>query len=88
MDEEMCLVDSCTTNTILRDTCYFQTLRKNGDVTTIAGSGKHIVGTGRATIILPNGTELVIQEALLYPESTNFVKLQRHTCKQFSCRNQ
>jgi len=46
MDEEMCLVDSCTTNTILRDTCYFQTLRKNGDVTTIAGSGKHIVGTG------------------------------------------
>ena len=46
MDEEMCLVDSCTTNTILRDTCYFQTLRKNeGDVTTIAGSGKHIVGT-------------------------------------------
>ena len=71
MDEEMCLVDSCTTNTILRDTCYFLTLRKNeGDVTTIAGSGKHIVGTGRATIILPNGTELVIQEALLYPEST------------------
>jgi len=71
MEEELCLVDSCTTDTILRDTRYFQTLRKNDEnITTITGSGMHIVGTGRATIILPNGTELVIQEALLYPEST------------------
>src|SRR5581483_1993009 len=65
------LIDSCTTGTILRDTRYFQTLRKNDEnITTVAGSERHIVGTGRATIILPNGTELVIQEALLYSEST------------------
>ena len=71
MEEELCLVDSCTTDTILRETRYFQTLRKSDEnITTITGSGMHIVGTGRATIILPNGTELVIQEALLYPEST------------------
>jgi len=81
MDEEMCLVDSCTTNTILQDTCYFLTLRKNeGDVTTIAGSSKHIVGTGRATIILPNGTELVIQEALLYTESTRTLLSIKDIC--------
>jgi peptide/histidine transporter 3/4 len=56
---------------ILRDTPYFQTIRKNDEnITTIIGSDTHIVGVGRATIILPNGTELVIQEALLYPEST------------------
>jgi archaellum component FlaF (FlaF/FlaG flagellin family) len=58
-------------DTILRDTKYFQTLRKNNEnITTITSNGKQIVGTGRATIILPNGTELVIQEALLFPEST------------------
>jgi hypothetical protein len=61
MEEELCLVDSCTTHAILRDTKYFQTLRKNNENnTTITGNGKQIVGTGRATIILPNGTELVI----------------------------
>ena len=72
MEEEICLVDSCTTDTILsRDIKYFQTLRKNYEnITTITGSGTQIVGIGRATIILPNGLELVIQEALLYPEST------------------
>ena len=71
MEEEICLVDSCTTNTVLRDTRYFHTLRKyEEDITTIIGSGKQIDGTGRATIILPNGTTLVIAEALLYPEST------------------
>ena len=37
---------------------------------TIAGCGSHIVGSGRATIILPMGTTLIINDALLYPEST------------------
>lgn len=71
MEEEICLVDSGTTNNVLRDTRYFQTLRKyKEDITTITGSGKQIIGTGRAMIVLPNGTTLVIAEALLYPEST------------------
>jgi hypothetical protein len=28
MEEELCLVDSCTTNTILRELKYFQTLKR------------------------------------------------------------
>jgi hypothetical protein len=37
-EEEICLVDSGTTNTILRETRYFQTLtKKNGNIMTIAG---------------------------------------------------
>ena len=61
MEEKICLIDSCTTDTILRDTRYFQTTRnKDENITTITGSDTHIVGVGRATIILPNGMELVI----------------------------
>jgi hypothetical protein len=71
MEEEMCLVDSGTTNSILREIKYFQTLTKNrGNVLTIAGRDAVIVGSGRATIILPMGTTLVIENALLYPDST------------------
>ena len=70
-EEELCLVDSGTTNTILREMKYFQTLRKReGNVMTIAGRDALIVGSGRATIILPMGTQLTIEDALLYPEST------------------
>ena len=71
MDEEIYPVDSCTTGTVLWDTRYLQTLWKyEGSITTIIGNDNKIVGTGRATIILPNGTVLVINEALLYPDST------------------
>jgi hypothetical protein len=69
--EETCLADSGTTNTILRETKYFESITKHpGNIMTIAGCGQNIVGSGRATIILPNGTTLLINEALLYPEST------------------
>jgi hypothetical protein len=68
MEEELCLVESCTTNTILRELKYFQTLKKSkGNVTTIAGRDAIIVGLGRATIVLPMGTQTVIEDALLYP---------------------
>ena len=71
MEEELCLVDSATTNTILREIKYFQTLTKSkGKVTTIVGRDAVIVGSGRAIIILPMGTQLVIEDALLYPDST------------------
>ena len=53
-EAEICLVDSGTTNTILRETRYFWTLRKkNGNIMTIAGSNAHIVGTGSTTLVLP-----------------------------------
>ena len=53
MDEELCLVDSGTTNSILRETKYFQTLtKKQGNILIIAGRDATIVGTSRATIVL------------------------------------
>ena len=53
----MCLVDSGTTNSILREIKYFQTLTKlNGDILTIAGRDAVIVGKGRAIFTLPMGT--------------------------------
>ena len=71
MEEEMCLVDSGTTNSILRETKYFQTLtERQGNVLTIAGRDAMIVGTGKATITLPMGTQITIKNALLYPNST------------------
>jgi hypothetical protein len=57
MEEEMCLVDSCTTNSILRETKYFQTLtQRSENVLTIAGRDATIVGSSRGTIMFPNGT--------------------------------
>jgi hypothetical protein len=71
MEEELCLVDSGTTNSILRETKYFQTLTKRqGNVLTIAGRDATIIGSGCATITLPMCTQLTIEDALLYPDST------------------
>jgi hypothetical protein len=65
MEEEMCLVDSCTTNTILRETKYFQTLTKRtGNILTIAGRDTCIVGSGKATIIFSMGTQVTIENVL------------------------
>ena len=70
MEEELCLVDSGTTNSILREMKYFQTLKKmNGDILTIAGRDTVIVGTGRAIFTLTSGTKVTIEDALLYPDS-------------------
>jgi hypothetical protein len=68
----MRLVDSCTTNSILRETKYFQTVtRRTGNILTIAGHDTNIVGFGRATIVLPMGTQVTIENTLLYPDSTH-----------------
>ena len=71
MEEELCLVDSGATNSILREMKYFQTLKKtNGDILTIAGRDTVIVGTGRAIFTLPSGTHVTIEDVLLYPDSS------------------
>jgi hypothetical protein len=65
MDEEICLVNSYTTNTILREIKYFQTLTKRtGNILTIIGRDACIVGSKKATIILPMGTQVTIENAL------------------------
>ena len=67
----MYLVDSCTTNTILSEVRYFQTLTKReGMVLTITGRDAMILASGKDTITLPMGTQVHIKEALLYPDST------------------
>jgi hypothetical protein len=72
MEEEMCLVDSCTINTILREMKYFQTLTKmTGNILTIVGRDTCIVGSRKATIILLMGTHITIENAWLYPDSTH-----------------
>lgn len=71
MEEELCLVDSGTTNSILREIKYFQTLNKSkGNVMTIAGRDAIVIGSGQAIITLPMGTQITMEDALLYPEST------------------
>ena len=55
---------------LLRETKYFQTLTKRqGNVLTIDGRDAMIVGSGHATIVLPMGTQITIEDALLYPDS-------------------
>jgi hypothetical protein len=69
-EAEICLVDSGTTNTILRETRYFQILtKKSENIMTIAGSNAHIVSTGSATLVLPMGTQIFVKDSLLYPNS-------------------
>jgi hypothetical protein len=82
MEEEMCLVDSCTTNSILRESKYFQTLtRMTGNILTIAGRDMNIVGSGRATIVIPMDTQVTIENALLYLDSTHTLLSYRDICK-------
>jgi hypothetical protein len=70
MEEEIYLVDSCTTNAILRDTKYFQTItRRSKNILIITGRDAMIVGSGRAIITFPNGTQIIIDDILLYPDS-------------------
>jgi hypothetical protein len=38
---------------------------------TIAGRDTNIVGSGRATMVIPMGTQVTIENALLYPDSTH-----------------
>jgi hypothetical protein len=69
--KDICIVDSGTTNTILKETKYFHKIMKNvGSITTITRSDSCVIGSGKATITLPMGIQIQIKEALLYPEST------------------
>ena len=58
-NEDGCLLDSATTHTILRNKKYFHNLiLAKTNVITISGFANLIEGSGRANIMLPNGTKL------------------------------
>jgi hypothetical protein len=70
----MCIVDSCTINSILKEIKYFQTLiRRTVNILTITGHDMNIVGSGQATIVIPMSTQVTIENALLYPDSTRIL---------------
>ena len=64
-----CLLDSGATHMILKNRKYFSNLLHQENVNTILGTVKLIEGTGKACIILPMGTKLVINDALYLSKS-------------------
>ena len=67
---DICLADCATTHFILQQKKYFSQLTlAPSNVTTISGSVNLIEGSDRATIILPGGTVLHLQDALYSTQS-------------------
>ncbi|KAI3811307.1 hypothetical protein L1987_21028 [Smallanthus sonchifolius] len=65
-----CLVDSGSTNTILKHKKFFSELSPaETPIGTISGVSNLIEGFGRACIILPSGTKLIINDALYASKS-------------------
>ncbi|MFS7999224.1 putative RNA-directed DNA polymerase [Helianthus anomalus] len=70
-DADICIADSGATHTILKSKKYFYELKPTkGTVDTISGPTNLIEGVGKANLILPNGTKLLIENALFSPKST------------------
>ncbi|KAG4206816.1 hypothetical protein ERO13_A03G030750v2 [Gossypium hirsutum] len=66
----MCLANSATIHTILKDKKYFSHLTmSNAHVNAISGSSKLIEGSRRVIILLPKGTNFVIDDTLYSTKS-------------------
>lgn len=81
--EDICGIDSGTTHAIFKDEKYFSTLlRRKANVTTISGNAKIIELFGRATIFLPNGIKIVVEDVLFSSKSPrnllNFKDIRRN----------
>ena len=64
--EDVCLLDSVTTYSILKEKNYFSSMTLcKVNVYTIFGHVEMIDGSENTTIMLPNGTTLHIEDALL-----------------------
>ena len=74
--EDICLIDSGITPTILKNKKYFSHLSMDKiNVTKIFGSTNMIEGFGRAIVIFPKGTILIISNAMVSPKSkSNYVE--------------
>jgi hypothetical protein len=69
-EDDICLVDSATTHTILKSKVHFSFLVvHDAIVNIISGSAKLIEGPRRAIIMLTCGTKINISEALYSPKS-------------------
>ena len=68
---DACLADCATTHTILHDKKYFSNFTlTQSNVHTISGPVNLIKGSGKATIILPKGTKLQIEDAVYSNKSS------------------
>ena len=62
---ELCLIDSATTHTILKNPLFFMNLQMaKTSVNTISGTSNLIEGSGRASILLPKGTRIYVKDVL------------------------
>ena len=69
-DGDICLADSATTHTILKENKYFEYLKfTKANVTTISSPTDMIIDYEKANIVLPNNSRLSIKYALYSPES-------------------
>ncbi|KAK6131094.1 hypothetical protein DH2020_035170 [Rehmannia glutinosa] len=69
-EKDYCLLDSATTHSILTNKVYFSSVKLcKAQVITISGPIEIIEGFGNATLMLPNGTILQIENALLSSRS-------------------
>ena len=70
IEGDVCLADCATTHTILIEKIYFFNLiTTNTSVSIISGTSNLIEGSGRANIVLPNGTRFHINHALYSSKS-------------------
>ena len=82
---DLCIPDSGTTHTILKNRDYFSGIKPTEAVVkTISGPVDLIEGIGKAKFLLPNGTKFTIDEALFSPKSTrnllSFDDIYRNGC--------
>ncbi|GJV63667.1 retrovirus-related pol polyprotein from transposon TNT 1-94 [Tanacetum coccineum] len=64
-DGELCIADSGATHSILKSKKYFFELKPTkGTIDTTSGPTNLIDGVGKANVVLPNGTQLLIENAL------------------------
>jgi peptide/histidine transporter 3/4 len=68
-NEDICLVDSATTHTILKNKKYFFHLVMQDANFSTRGIANIIEGSGRASILLPGRTKLHIDNVLYSPKS-------------------
>ncbi|GJV23042.1 disease resistance CC-NBS-LRR class family protein [Tanacetum coccineum] len=67
---ELCIEDSGATHTILKSKKYFFELKPTKrTIDTISGPTILIDGVGKANVVFPNGTQLLIENALFSPKS-------------------